>query len=51
MLYIQYIAPIVVYFLCPFLSVAVGVRATSLTQFVEKSATFVSPNKFVKKLD
>ena len=42
---------LVYYSLCPKLSVAFGFRAVSLTRFVENDATFVSPNKFIKKLD
>ena len=51
MLYIQYIAPIVVYSHCPFLSVAVGVRATSLTRFVENLQHLYLQINLLKKLD
>ena len=40
------------YSLHPLLFVVLGFRVTTLTRFVEKiRATFVSPNKFIKKLD
>ena len=40
------------YYLCLFLNVVIGVRATSLTRFLEeKNTIFVSSNKFIKKLN